>query len=94
MDHLASHREVLAERALLGVLEAGCRAPVAGLARTDGESLRLTAAVFASDGSRTLHEEGEGAAEDAAELGLGVARRLLARGAAEILTLSRRDSGA
>ena len=59
LDHLASHREVLAERALLGQLEAGCRAPVAGLARTDGKRLRLTAAVFASDGSRTLHEEGK-----------------------------------
>jgi hydroxymethylbilane synthase len=93
LDHLASHREVLAERALLGLLEAGCRAPVAGLARTDEKRLRLTAAVFAPDGSRTLHEEGEGEAEDAAELGLDVARRLLARGAAEILTLSRRDSG-
>jgi hydroxymethylbilane synthase len=93
LDHLASHREVLAERALLGLLEAGCRAPVAGLARTDGKRLRLTAAVFASDGSRTLHEEGEGEAEDAAELGFAVARRLLARGAVEILALSRRDSG-
>ena len=56
--------------------------------------LRLAAAVFAPDGSRTLHEEGEGVAEDAAELGFGVARRLLARGAAEILAISRRDSGA
>ena len=94
LDHLASHREVLAERALLGQLEAGCRAPVAGLARTDGKRLRLTAAVFASDGSRTLHEEGEGASEEPAELGVGVARRLLARGAAEILTLSRGHAGA
>jgi len=89
VDHLASHREALAERALLELLEAGCRAPVAGLARTDGKRLRLAAAVFAPDGSRTLREEGEGTADDAAELGLGVARRLLARGAADLLAISR-----
>jgi hydroxymethylbilane synthase len=94
VDHLASHREALAERALLELLEAGCRAPVAGLARTDGKRLRLAAAVFAPDGSRTLREEGEGAADDAAELGLGVARRLLARGAAELLAISRGHAGA
>ena len=94
VDHPASHREALAERALLGRLEAGCRAPVAGLARTEGKRLRLTAAVFAPDGSRTLREEGEGIAEDAADLGFGVARRLLARGAADLLTLSRGHAGA
>jgi hydroxymethylbilane synthase len=93
LDHLTSHREVLAERALLEVLEAGCRAPVAGLARTDGGRLRLAAAVFAPDGSRTLREEANGGVENAADLGFEVARRLLARGAAEILALSRSTSG-
>lgn len=94
VDDPASHREALAERALLELLEAGCRAPVAGLARTDGETLSLAAAVFTPDGSQTLREEASGAADDAAGLGLEVARRLLARGAAGILTLSRDDAGA
>jgi hydroxymethylbilane synthase len=94
LDHLASHREALAERALLDLLEAGCRAPVAGLARTDGRRLRLAAAVFAPDGSRTLKEEAQGGVENPAELGFGVARLLLARGAAELLTFSRGNSGA
>ena len=94
VDHLASHREVLAERALLELLEAGCRAPVAGLARTEGGRLRLAAAVFAPDGSRTLKEERDGSAENAVELGFEVARRLLDRGAAELLALSRSSSGA
>jgi hydroxymethylbilane synthase len=89
LDHVVSHREALAERALLDLLDAGCRAPVAGLARISGEILRLTAAVLAPDGSRILREEGEGPAPDAARVGDDVARRLLARGAAEILTLSR-----
>ena len=92
-DHLPSHREALAERALLGPLEAGCRAPIAGRARTDGDRLRLAAGVFAPDGSRTLREEVEGRVEDAEEVGREVARRLLLRGAAELMALSRADAG-
>lgn len=93
LDHRASHREIVAERALLDFLEAGCRAPVAGLATTDGARLHLAGAVFVPDGSRTLREEAEGDGEDASELGLEVARRLLSRGAAEILRLSRGSAG-
>lgn len=93
LDHAASHREIVAERALLDSLEAGCRAPVAGLATTDGGRLHLAGAVFVPDGSRTLREEAEGDGGDAAELGFEVARRLLSRGAAEILRLSRGSAG-
>ena len=93
LDHPGSHREIVAERALLDFLEAGCRAPVAGLATTDGDRLHLAGAVFVPDGSRTLREEAEGDGGDAAELGLEVARRLLSRGAAEILRLSRGSAG-
>ncbi|HEX4439211.1 MAG TPA: hydroxymethylbilane synthase [Thermoanaerobaculia bacterium] len=84
LDDPASHREVLAERRLLAVLEAGCRAPVAARARREGSALRLTAAVFSGDGSRSLRETA--ASEGAPEaLGEEVARRLLARGAAELI---------
>jgi hydroxymethylbilane synthase len=93
LDHPPSHCEADAERALLALLEAGCRAPLGGLARSDGERLRLAAAVFAPDGSRTLRQEGEGTPEAAVELGFDVARRLLARGAGELITLSRADAG-
>jgi hydroxymethylbilane synthase len=89
LDDLVSHREVRAERALLDLLEAGCRAPVAGLARVEGDRLRLAGAVFAPDGSRTLREEAEGPAEDPETLGREVAERLLARGAASLIALAR-----
>ncbi|HEX9149255.1 MAG TPA: hydroxymethylbilane synthase [Thermoanaerobaculia bacterium] len=89
LDDLVSHREVRAERALLDLLEAGCRAPVAGLARVEGDRLRLAGAVFAPDGSRTLREEAEGPAEDPERLGREVAERLLARGAASLIALAR-----
>jgi hydroxymethylbilane synthase len=89
IDHPPSHREVLAERAVLGVLEAGCRAPVAGLARTEATNLRLRAAVFSPDGSRTLQEEAVGPAERPEDLGREVGKRLLARGAAELMAAAR-----
>lgn len=89
LDDLVSHREVRTERALLDLLEAGCRAPVAGLARVEGDRLRLAGAVFAPDGSRTLREEAEGPAEDPERLGREVAERLLACGAASLIALAR-----
>jgi hydroxymethylbilane synthase len=89
LDDLVSHREVRAERALLDLLEAGCRAPVAGLARVEGDRLRLAGAVFAPDGSRTLREEVEGPAENPESLGREVAERLLSRGAASLIALAR-----
>lgn len=89
LDDVPSHREALAERALLDLLEAGCRAPVAGLASARGPRLRLTGAVFAPDGSRTLSEEGEGPADDPERLGREVARRLLDRGAGDLMALAR-----
>ena len=89
LDDPASHREIDAERALLVLLEAGCRAPVAGLARTKGERLLLAGAAFAPDGSRTLREESEGPAEDPDALGAEVARRLIGPGAAELIARAR-----
>jgi hydroxymethylbilane synthase len=89
IDDPTSHREIVAERAVLERLEAGCRAPVAGLARTHGERLRVAAAAFAPDGSRTLREEAEGSAEEPGALGFEVARRLLERGAADLMALCR-----
>lgn len=89
LDDPASHREIGAERALLVLLEAGCRAPVAGFARTKGERLLLTGAVFAPDGSRTLREDSEGAAGDPDALGAEIARRLIAQGAAELIARAR-----
>jgi len=91
LDHEESHAEVLAERGLLAGLEAGCKAPVAARARVAAGNLTLTGAVFAIDGSRMLRDTTEGplgdadAGGDAADLGRGLAQRLLARGAAALI---------
>lgn len=89
LDHPASHREALAERALLELLEAGCRAPVAGLARAGDGVLSLDGAVFSPDGSQTLRAEASGPEGDPAALGREVANRLLERGAAELIERAR-----
>lgn len=81
----ASRFEAAAERSLLAGLEAGCHAPVAGLARSSAGRVSLTGAVFSPDGKRILRESAEDAAERAEELGRTLADRLLARGAARIL---------
>lgn len=81
----AAEATVAAERALLAALEAGCRTPVAGHAEVRGDRLELRALVGRPDGSEVLRERGEGPLSEAAALGTEVARRLLARGANEIL---------
>jgi hydroxymethylbilane synthase len=70
-------------------LEAGCRAPVAGLARAGDGVLSLDGAVFSPDGSQTLRAEASGPEGDPAALGREVANRLLERGAAELIERAR-----
>lgn len=89
LDHGPSHREAAAERALLELLEAGCRAPVAGLARHVEGRLRLCGAVYAPDGSAAIRAEAEGEEDEPAALGREVARRLLDLGASALLALGR-----
>jgi len=86
LDHTASHQEVLAERAVLARLEAGCRAPVAARAQAADSSLDLSAGVFSQDGARILRERASGPALEAEALGRSVAERLLERGAADLIS--------
>jgi hydroxymethylbilane synthase len=88
LDHTASHQEVLAERALLARLEAGCRAPVAARARASDGSLDLSGGVFSEDGARILRERESGPALEAEALGRTVAERLLEIGAAGLISES------
>jgi len=103
LDHLPTHREILAERRLLTRLHAGCRAPLAALASaaasasglaaapavTTPGTLRLSAAVFSHDGRETIREDEAGLLDDPIGLADRVADRLLARGADRILQEAR-----
>lgn len=89
LDDADSHREAVTERTLLRHLEAGCRAPLAGLARSAGGTLTLTAGVFSPDGRRLLREQASGSPDDPKSLGRRVAEALLSRGAATLIAEAR-----
>jgi len=74
-----------AERAFNARLGGACQVPVAGHATAVGDRLRLLGLVGAPDGSQIIRGEAEGTAGTAAQLGLRLAERLLADGAAPIL---------
>ncbi len=76
---------VRAERAMNLTLEGGCQAPIAGHARIKGELLRLHGLVAEPDGSVMITEQLEGPLEEAEQMGITVANRLLAGGAKAIL---------
>jgi hydroxymethylbilane synthase len=80
---------VVAERATLAALEAGCSAPVAAYAEiADGENgpeLFLRASVTALDGSDAVRSSATGRPADAAALGRSLAAELLDRGAAALM---------
>lgn len=92
LDHTPTRAAVIAERALLATLEAGCSAPVAALAVFDGNELRLEGVVGCPDGAALLKMTADGplvldetAEEQAAALGRALAVRLLESGAANLM---------
>jgi hydroxymethylbilane synthase len=94
LDHPPTRAAVSAERALMSTLEAGCTAPVAGLAALTGGGagageLRLHGAVISPDGRRILRLTRTGTSAGAVELGHRLAGELLDAGARSLLAGSR-----
>ena len=54
LDHPPTHAAVLAERAMLVVLQGGCLAPIAAFGRIEGEQLLLTGRVISHEGAKSL----------------------------------------
>lgn len=94
LDDAFSRAEVVAERTVLAVLEAGCTAPVGALAEIveslddDGrvfDEISLRACAAALDGSDVIRASIVGPVDKAAELGTALARELLELGAGELM---------
>ena len=86
LDDPKSHAAVVAERALLAGLEAGCTAPVGAFAEVDAAlNLHLVAAVVSVDGVTAIRGSAHGAATDAEGIGRRLAADLLARGAGALM---------
>jgi hydroxymethylbilane synthase len=83
-DHAETAHCVQAERALNRALGGGCQLPIAGLARSHGRVLKLTARVARLDGSELIEASAESNGDPGA-LGELVAERLLAQGADRVL---------
>ena len=94
LDHAPSRAAVVAERAMLATLEAGCSAPVAAHARLTGgehagsaaegehgDEIHLRGAVISPDGARAIRLSRTGTPADAAEIGKTLAAELLDAGA-------------
>jgi hydroxymethylbilane synthase len=101
LDDAATRAAVVAERALLAELEAGCTAPIGALAEVveslddDGrivDELSLRGCAAAVDGSEVLRASIVGAPERAAYLGRALARELLELGARELLSSTEPDA--
>jgi hydroxymethylbilane synthase len=93
LDDPGARACVLAERATLAALEAGCSAPVAAYAEVadgdDGPELFLRASVTALDGSDGVRGSAGAPVPDAERLGRELAADLLDRGAAELMAAAR-----
>jgi hydroxymethylbilane synthase len=89
LDDAAAHCAVVAERALLADLQAGCLAPVAAWGRLQDATLALDAVVLSSDGKLRLDAHATGQPDQPQALGTSVAQVLLARGAAKLIDAAR-----
>jgi hydroxymethylbilane synthase len=89
LDHEDTRTAVVAERALLAALEAGCTAPVGALAQVaegdDGLEIYLRGLVAAVDGTDAVRLSATGPTSEAAEVGRRLAAELLDLGAADLM---------
>ena len=93
LDDRATRAAVTAERALLAALEAGCSAPVAGLAEvTEDDEIYLRGVVISEDGLFAVKQSRTGTLTDAEKVGRLLAADLLDDGANQVLIGTRMGS--
>ncbi|MCK5819011.1 MAG: hydroxymethylbilane synthase [Psychromonas sp.] len=83
---------VTAERAMNLALQGGCQVPIGSFALLDGEQIFLRGLVGSVDGKTIIAREVTGLADQAVDLGLALAKKLLDAGAQEILEGVYRDN--
>ncbi|MFN7087615.1 MAG: hydroxymethylbilane synthase [Burkholderiales bacterium] len=85
LTHPATAACVAAERALSRALAGSCNVPLGGFAEISGARLRLRGFVGSPDGKRQASAQMEGPAAEPEALGVALAEKLRAQGAAAIL---------
>jgi hydroxymethylbilane synthase len=85
LEHLATRRQVVCERAVLAELGGGCQLPLGALAEQEGSVLHARAVIIAPQGGRFVRASHRGPVEDAERIGRELARTLLSAGGDAIL---------
>ena len=85
IEHTPTSQRCLAERSFLRSLEGGCQVPIGVNTSIDGETLTLKGMVASLDGQRLIKDTVSGAATEAEQLGIDLAKKLREQGATEIL---------
>lgn len=88
LDHPPSHQCINAERAVNFTLGGDCYTPIGAYARIQADILYLDAMVASIDGQLILREHSQGPIADAEQIGADLAKKLLTRGAAQLLNPS------
>ncbi|OTG84415.1 hydroxymethylbilane synthase [Acinetobacter sp. ANC 5054] len=83
--HAETNACVRAERAFNAYLEGGCQVPIAGYATLSDGQIHLEGRVGSPDGQTLLKAQQTGTPEQAEQLGVALAKDLLAQGAGDIL---------
>jgi hydroxymethylbilane synthase len=85
LNHRPTYIAITAERAFLHHLEGGCQVPIAAHALIKENHVSITGLVAAIDGSILIKETHIGKIEDATNMGITLAQKLLDQGAGPIL---------
>ena len=80
---------VLAERSFLQTLEGGCQVPIGGFATLKGDEINLSGYTGSLNGEFALRDSTKGNRADAIMLGRELAERMIAKGANELLGMTR-----
>lgn len=85
LEHTTTAQRCYAERAFLRELEGGCQVPIGVNTEIEGDQLTLTGIVASLDGQKLVKDVVTGAATDAEQIGIELAKKLREQGAQEIL---------
>jgi hydroxymethylbilane synthase len=83
LNHAATDRAVVCERALLAALDGSCRTPIAALAREEGGRFVLDALIADPDGRSVFRTRRSGSGSDAEAMGNDAGAELRARAGAD-----------
>jgi len=93
INHEATMRAALGERAFLGALEGGCQVPIGCSSGICGESFEMTGLISDLDGRRVIKKKVSGNLHQAVQLARDLAEQMLSDGGSAILAEIRASNG-